>query len=84
MSITGRSSIRRLKDCPVVVDLDEFGPVGRRATGGRDGLRFERFTEVCQGLPARLRMPCPASVERWSRVPRFRLRSLSSAASATA
>ena len=49
MSITGRSSIRRLKDYPVVVDLDELGPVGRRATGGRDGLRFERFTEGVSG-----------------------------------
>ena len=76
--------IRRLKDCPVVVDLHELGPVGRRATGGRDGRRFERFAKVCQGLPACLRMPYPASVERRSRVRRFRLRSLSSAASATA
>jgi len=28
-----------LKDCPVVVDLHELSPVGRRATGGRDWRR---------------------------------------------
>jgi hypothetical protein len=36
MSITGSSSIRRLKECPVVIGLHELSPVGRRATGGRD------------------------------------------------
>jgi hypothetical protein len=36
MSITGSSSIRRLKDCLVVVDLHELGPVGGRSTGRRD------------------------------------------------
>ena len=36
MSITGSSSIRRLKDCPVVVDLHELSPVGGWAAGGRD------------------------------------------------
>jgi hypothetical protein len=36
MSMSGSLSIRRLKDCPVVVDLHELSPVGRRATGGRD------------------------------------------------
>jgi hypothetical protein len=44
---------RRLKDCPVVVDLHELSPVGRRATGGRDGRRLERFAEMCQGLTLR-------------------------------
>jgi len=34
MSITGSSSIRRLKDCPVVIGLHELSPVDRRATGG--------------------------------------------------
>jgi hypothetical protein len=34
MSITGSSSIRRLKDCPVVMDLHELAPVGGRATSG--------------------------------------------------
>ena len=53
MSITGSSSIRRLKDCPVVMDLHGLSPVDRRATGGRDGRWFERFAEVCQGLTLR-------------------------------
>ena len=48
MSITGSSSIRRLKDCPVVMELHELSPVGRRATGGREGRWFEWFAEVCQ------------------------------------
>ena len=56
MSITGSSSIRRLKDYPVVVALHELSPVGRRATGGRDGRRFERFAQVCQDLPDRPRI----------------------------
>ena len=51
MSITGSSSIRRLKDCPVVMDLHELSPVNRRATGGREGRWLERFAEVCQDLP---------------------------------
>ena len=53
MSIAGSSSIRRLKDVAVVVGLHEFAPVGRRASGGRDGQRLERFAEVCQDLPDR-------------------------------
>ena len=56
MSITGSSSIRRLKDCPVVVGLDNLAPVGRRATGGREGRWFEWFAEVCQDLPDRPRI----------------------------
>ena len=56
MSITGSSSIRRLKDCPVVMDLHELAPVDRRATGGRDGRRLERLTEVCENLPDRPRI----------------------------
>ena len=44
---------RSFLSCPVVVDLDELGPVGRRATGGRDGWRFERFAEVREDLPNR-------------------------------
>ena len=53
MSITGSSSIRRLKDFPVVVGLDNLAPVGGRATGGREGRWFEWFAEVCQGLTSR-------------------------------
>ena len=42
-----------LKDCPVVVNLHELSPVGRRATGRRDGRWFERFAEMRQGLTSR-------------------------------
>ena len=42
-----------LKDCPVVMALHELSPVGRRATGGREGRWFEWFAEVCQGLISR-------------------------------
>ena len=37
---------RRLKDVAVVVGLDEFAPVGRRAMSGRDWRRFERLAVV--------------------------------------
>ena len=56
MSITGSSSIRRLKDCPVVVDLHELSPVGGWPAGGRHGRRLERFAQVCQDLPDRPRI----------------------------
>ena len=55
MSITGRSSIRRLKDVAVVMDLHELAPVGGRATSGRDGRRLEWLAEVCENLPDRPR-----------------------------
>jgi len=45
MSIAGRSSIRRLKDVAVVMDLDELFPVGGRPGSWRDRRRFERFAE---------------------------------------
>jgi hypothetical protein len=44
---------RRLKDCPVVVNRDEIGPVGGRAAGGRDRRMLERFAEVREDLPDR-------------------------------
>ena len=50
MSIEGSSSIRRFKDVAVVVHLHEFAPVGRRASSGRDGWRFERLAEVRENL----------------------------------
>jgi len=50
MSIEGSSSIRRLKDVAFVVHLYEFAPVGRRASGGRDGRRLERLAEVRENL----------------------------------
>ena len=53
MSIAGSSSIRRLQDCPLVVDLDELAPVGGRATSGRDRWWLERFAEVCERLTSR-------------------------------
>jgi len=47
---------RRLKDCPVVVELHELDPIGVRYTGRRDGQRFERFTKVREDLPDRARI----------------------------
>jgi len=38
------------------VDLHEVSPVGRWATGGRDGRWFERFAEMCKDLPDRPRI----------------------------
>jgi hypothetical protein len=55
MSITGSSSGDPWKIARSNVDLHELSPVGRRTTGGRDGRWFERFAEVCQDLPDRLR-----------------------------
>ena len=34
---------RHLNRFAIVMDLHELTPVNRRATGGRDGRRFERF-----------------------------------------
>ena len=56
MSIAGSSSIRRLKDVPVVVELHELAPVGGRATSRRDGWWLERFAQVCKDLPDRPRL----------------------------
>ena len=56
MSIAGSSSIRRLKDVAVVMDLHEPAPVGGRVSGGREGRRLERFTQVCEDLPDRPRL----------------------------
>ena len=42
-----------LKDVAVVMDLHELAPVGRRATGRRDGRRFEGFAKMGQDLPNR-------------------------------
>ena len=50
MSITGNSSIRRLKDVAIVMDLHEFAPFGGRATGGSDGRRFELFAQLRDDL----------------------------------
>ena len=33
--------------------LDELGPFGGRASGGRERRRFEQLAEVCQGLTSR-------------------------------
>jgi hypothetical protein len=56
MSIECSSSIRRLKDVAIVMDLQELAPVGGRATSGRDGSRLEWFAEVCKNLPDRPRL----------------------------
>ena len=50
MSITGSSSIRRLSHVAFVVDLHEVSPVGRWATGGRDGRWFERFASPTRAM----------------------------------
>ena len=44
MSIAGSSSIRRLEDVAIVMDLHELAPVGGRAAGRRHRRRLERFT----------------------------------------
>ncbi len=49
----GQLDYPSLKDCPVVVELDEVSPVGRRTTGRRDWRRLERFAEVREGLTSR-------------------------------
>ena len=45
-----------LKDVAVVVDLDEFAPVGGRPASGRDRRRFGWFAEVREDLPNRPRL----------------------------
>jgi len=47
MSIAGSLLGRRLKDVPVIMDLHELAPVGRRATSALHRRRLERFAEVC-------------------------------------
>jgi len=49
-SIAGSSSIRRLKDVAVVVNLDDLAPAGGRAAGGRHWRRFEWFNQVRKNL----------------------------------
>ena len=44
---------RHLNRFAIIMDLHELAPVSGRATSGRDGRRFERFAEVCQGLTSR-------------------------------
>ena len=44
---------RHLNRFAVVMRLDEFAPVGGRATSRRDGRRFERFAKMSQGLTSR-------------------------------
>ena len=45
MSIAGSSSIRRLNDVAIVMDLHELAPVDGRATSGRHRWRLERFAK---------------------------------------
>lgn len=44
----GQLAMRRLKVVAVIVHLDEFAPVGRRATGGTDGRRHILHTQADQ------------------------------------
>jgi len=46
MSIAGNSSIRRLKDVAIIMHLHELVPVSGRPAGGRNGRRYERFTQA--------------------------------------
>ena len=45
-----------LKDVAIFMDLDELGPVGGPAAGGRHWRRFERFAQVGEDLPDRARL----------------------------
>ena len=56
MSIAGSSSIRRLEDVAIVMDLHELAPVGRRATGRRDGRWLEQFAQMREDFPDRPRL----------------------------
>jgi hypothetical protein len=56
MSITGSSSIRRLKDVAIVVNLDKLAPVGGWAPGRRVGRRLDRFAKMGQDLQDRSRL----------------------------
>ena len=60
MSITGSSSISRLKDIAVVRDVHGLAPVGRRAPGGCERRRLEWFAEMGQDLPNRPWLWCNA------------------------
>jgi len=59
MSIAGSSSIRRLEDVAVVMDLDELAPVGGWATSGRHRWWLERFAEMREDFPDRPRPQQP-------------------------
>ena len=56
ISIAGSSSIRRLKDVALVMDLHELAPVGERATSGRQRWRLERFAKMREDFPDRPRI----------------------------
>jgi hypothetical protein len=56
MSIAGSSSIRRLNDVAIVMDLHELAPVGGRATSGRHRWRLERFAKMREDFPNRPRL----------------------------
>jgi hypothetical protein len=58
------------------MDLHELSPVGRRATGRRDGRRLERFAEMCQDLPDRLRIGDEGDESDVATTPRARNRKL--------
>jgi hypothetical protein len=72
----GQLDYPSLKYRPVVVDLDELGPIGGRGTCGRDGRRLERFAEVCQDLPDRARIGDECDEPDAASSPRARKRKL--------
>ena len=67
---------RRLSHVAFVVDLHEVSPVGRWATGGRDGWWFERFAEMCKDLPDRPRIGNERDESDVATTPRARKRKL--------
>ena len=67
---------RRLSHVAFVVDLHELSPVGRWATGGRDGRWFERFAEMCQDLPDQPRIGDERDESDVATTPRARNRKL--------
>ena len=47
---------RRLRDIAIIVHLHELVAVGGRTTCGRDQPRFERFAQVGEDFPDRIRL----------------------------
>jgi hypothetical protein len=56
MPIAGHSSVRRLRDVAIVMDLHEICPVGGWSSGRRD-LRRRAMTPGSRGLPPLANVP---------------------------
>ena len=55
MSIAGSKVGCDLDDLYIVMHLDEFAPVGRRAASGRRRRRLERLARMCENLASSVR-----------------------------